>query len=166
MNAKATIQPRLRIGVAGPNKCSPAERELGLAVGAEIARRGAILVCGGLGGMMEAAAEGAHREGGMTVGILPGERADEANVFIDFPLPTGLGPFRNMLLVRACDALIAIRGGYGTLTEVAFALRLGIPVIGLQTWSLSQDGRLDPGIHVASDSAEAVEWAIRLARNT
>ncbi|MBU1909462.1 MAG: TIGR00725 family protein, partial [Verrucomicrobia bacterium] len=108
----------------GPHKCTDEERSMGLEVGEEIARRGEILVCGGLNGMMEAAAEGAKKAGGLTVGILPGDTADEANPFVDIALPTGLGAFRNMLLVRACDAVIAVRGEYGTLSEIAAALRL------------------------------------------
>jgi uncharacterized protein (TIGR00725 family) len=148
-----------RIGVLGPNDCDEAQCALGRAVGAGIARQGGVLLCGGLGGMMEAAAEGAKSEGGLTIGILPGENAADANRFIDIPLPTGLGPLRNMILVRACDAVIAIQGQYGTLSEIAFALRLGIPVIGLNTWQFMHDGRLDPGILVAATPDEAVNRA-------
>jgi len=153
----------LRIGVLGPNTCSPDEYALGVSVGAEIARRGGILVCGGLAGMMNAAAEGAKTEQGRTVGILPGHDAADANPHIDVPLPTGLGPFRNMLVVQASDAVIAIRGGYGTLSEIAFALRLGVPVVGLQTWSVVKDGVPDAGIRLASNPEEAVELACALA---
>ena len=153
----------LKIGVLGPHNCSKEEKDLGFSVGAEIARHGAILVCGGLNGMMEAAAEGAKSEQGVTVGILPGEKASAANEFIDIALPTGLGAIRNALLVRACDAVIAIRGGYGTLSEIAFALRLGVPAVGLQTWSVVQNGKADPGIHVATTPEEAVELALKLA---
>lgn len=156
--------PVLRIGVLGPHECSCEEYALGVEVGAEIARRGAILVCGGLGGMMEAAAKGAKSQGGLTVGILPGEKGSEANPYIDVPLPTGLGPVRNTLVVRTCDAVIAIRGSYGTLSEIAFALRLGIPVVGLKTWGVSQDGKMDPGIHVVDTPADAVAKAIELAK--
>ena len=153
----------LRIAVFGPHDCSPAERELGLAVGRGIAERGGILVCGGLDGMMEAAAEGAKEAGGLTVGILPGESAEPANRFIDVPLPTGLGAYRNAVIARSCDAAIAIRGGYGTLSEIAFALRLKTPVVGLQTWSVSQGDKPDSGIHVAETPEEAVEMAFALA---
>lgn len=153
----------LKIGVLGPHDCSKEERKIGFAVGAELARRGAILVCGGLGGMMEAAAEGAKSEKGVTVGILPGEKASAANEFIDIALPTGLGAVRNALIVRACDAAIAIRGGYGTLSEIAFALRLGVPVVGLETWSVVRNGKTDQGIHVARTPKDAVEKALKLA---
>jgi uncharacterized protein (TIGR00725 family) len=155
---------KLRIGVLGPHACSPEEAALGRSVGEEIARRGAVLVCGGLGGLMTAAAEGAKGRNGTTVGVLPGDKAGDANPFIDLPLPTGLGAFRNALLVRVCDAVIAVRGGYGTLSELAFALRLGVPVVGLQTWTVSRDGTPDPGVHVAADPAAAVDLAIRLAQ--
>lgn len=153
----------IRIGVLGPHECTAAEAQWAGEVGAEIARAGAVLVCGGLGGVMEAAARSARHAGGLTVGILPGEDASEANPHIDVPIPTGLGPLRNALVVRACDAVIAIRGGYGTLSEIAFALRLGIPVVGLNTWTVAQGGRPDPGIHEASTPTEAVQKALALA---
>ena len=160
------MKKALKIGVLGPHSCTQAQRKLGLEVGAGIAEKGGLLVCGGLGGMMEAAAEGAKKAGGETLGILPGNDAAAANSFIDLALPTGLGPVRNLLLVRACDAVIAIHGGYGTLTEIAFALRLDIPVVGLKTWSLINNGSVDAGIHVAQNSKEAVELAFRLARGS
>ncbi len=155
---------KLRIGVLGPNRCSSDEARLGYEVGAGMARAGVVLVCGGLGGMMRAAAEGAKSAGGLTVGILPGEHDGEANEFIDVALPTGLGPARNMLIARACHAVIAIRGSHGTLSEIAFALRLGVPVIGLQTWSVAQDGQADPGIIVAKNPKDAVALALKHAK--
>ncbi len=157
---------KLKIGVLGPHDCSKEERDIGFAVGAELARHGAILLCGGLGGMMEAAAEGAKSERGVTVGILPGDNASAANRFVDIALPTGLGAIRNAVLVRSCDAVIAILGGYGTLSEIAFALRLKVPVIGLQTWSVVRNGKPDPGIHVARTPKGAVKMALELASRT
>lgn len=154
----------LRIAVVGPNDCTAAERALGFAVGAGIARAGATLVCGGLGGMMEAAAEGAKSESGLTIGILPGSDVSGANEYIDVALPTGLGAYRNMLVVRGADAVIAIKGSYGTLTEIAFALRLGVPVVGLHTWALSRGGQVDPGIRVVETPEDAVALAVKLAR--
>jgi len=154
---------KLNIAIIGPNVTNPKQYELGKEVGQAIARAGCILFCGGLGGMMQAAAEGARSAGGQTVGILPGPEKSEANAFIDIAIPTGLGPYRNALLVRSCDAVIAIHGAYGTLSEIAFALRLGIPVIGLHTWSVSKDGQPDPGIHIADSSEEAVRMAVELA---
>ncbi len=161
---KAGAAPRPRIAVIGPHRCSESEYMMGFEVGATIGRAGAVLICGGLGGMMQAAAEGARSVGGITVGILPGEKASDANEWIDLALPTGLGPFRNMLVVRASDAVVAIRGGYGTLSELAFALRLNVPVVGLYTWSVSQDGITDLSIRTASGPSEAAERAIELAR--
>jgi uncharacterized protein (TIGR00725 family) len=153
----------IRIAVIGPNVCTDEQAEVGCEVGAGIARRGAILVCGGMGGMMEAAARGAQSAGGRTVGLLPGIDAGEANAYIDVPLPTGIGFFRNMLVVRSCHVVIAVYGRYGTLSELSFALNLGIPVVGLHTWKLVREGKEDPGIHVASAAAEAVEMAWNLA---
>jgi hypothetical protein len=122
-----------------------------------------VLVCGGLGGMMFAVAEGAKSAGGQTVGILPGNVRSAANPFIDTVIPTGLGVYRNAVLVNACDAVIAIHGAYGTLSEIAFALRLGTPVIGLNTWEVHRNGRVDPAIHVVHSATEAVDLAIKLA---
>ena len=155
---------RLQIGVLGPHELSPEAYRLGVEVGRRIAEAGAILLCGGLDGMMRAAAEGAKRAGGATLGILPGDDRAAANEFVDLAIPSGLGAYRNALLVRACDAAIAVRGAYGTLSEIAFALRLGVPVVGLETWELRRNGAVDPGMHVARTPAEAVETALRLAR--
>ncbi|HIE11107.1 MAG TPA: TIGR00725 family protein [Kiritimatiellae bacterium] len=165
MNKRELLAGRLRIGVIGPHHCSREEYELGLQVGENIARTGAILICGGLGGMMEAAAEGAKHAGGLTVGILPTDRFADANPHIDIALPTALGPFRNMLVVQASHAVIAVRGGYGTLTELAFALRLGVPAVGLATWRLMRDDVEDQSIHRATDPDEAVQLALDLARH-
>jgi uncharacterized protein (TIGR00725 family) len=106
------------------------------AVGRTLAAQGAVLVCGGLGGVMEAACRGAKEAGGTTVGILPGTDRAAANPFVDVALPTGLGEGRNVLVVRAADALIAVGGGHGTLSEIAFALKTGKRVIGLGTWDV------------------------------
>jgi len=154
---------KLNIGVLGPNTTSDAEYALGIEVGRCIAESGATLLCGGLGGMMRAAAEGAKLAGGQTVGILPSSDRSSANSFIDVAIPTGLGPFRNAILVSACDAVIAVHGAYGTLSEIAFALRLGIPVVGLNTWEVHRGGKADPGIRAARSAAEAVALAIELA---
>jgi uncharacterized protein (TIGR00725 family) len=121
-------------------------------VGRLVAERGAVLVCGGLGGAMEAACRGAKEAGGTTVGLLPGPDRAGANPYVDVALPTGLAQGRNFLIVHAADALIAVGGGYGTLSEIALALRLGKPVIGLDSWDIE-------GIVVA-DSPEA---AVRAA---
>jgi uncharacterized protein (TIGR00725 family) len=122
-------------------------------VGRLVAERGAVLVCGGLGGSMESACRGAKDGGGLTVGILPGPDRSAANPFVDVALPTGLGEARNALVVRAADAVIAIGGGYGTLSEIALALKAGKPVIGLDTWEIE-------GVRPASGPEAAVSAAL------
>jgi len=145
-----------RIGVIGDAVCS--EKIIGLAeeVGREIAKRKGVLICGGLTGVMEGAARGAKKEGGLTIGIIPSESAADANPFIDIPIVTGLRDARNVIVVRSSEAIIAIHGKYGTLSEIAFALKFNIPVIGLNTWDISHD------IISASDAADAVEKAFDL----
>ncbi len=132
-------------------------------VGQRIARRGAVLVCGGRGGVMEAACRGAKAEGGTTVGILPGGDRSEANAYVDIPIATGLGEARNAIVVRTADAVIAVSGGYGTLSEIGLALKMGRPVVGLGTWELCQDGLMADGLFRAGTPAQAVEQALALA---
>ncbi|VGO11930.1 hypothetical protein PDESU_00478 [Pontiella desulfatans] len=155
---------KIHLGVLGPHTTTEEQYRLGVEVGQEIAKAGAILFCGGLDGMMRAAAEGAKSAGGQTVGILPGTDKTTANEFIDIGIPTDLGAYRNALLVRSCDAVIAVHGAYGTLSEIAFALRLKVPVVGLHTWTVSREGHPDPGIHVAESAKQAVQLALQLAR--
>jgi len=127
----------LQIGVIGPGQCSQQTAILAEQVGREIAQCRALLICGGLGGVMAAAARGASEAGGTTVGILPGFLIEEANPHITIPIVTGMSHARNVLVVRSSHALIAVEGGYGTLSEIAIALKLGKPVIGLHTWNVS-----------------------------
>lgn len=115
---------------------------------------------------MEAVCEGARSEGGLSVGFLPGETREDANPYVDVALPTGVGEMRNMLLVRASDVVIAISGEFGTLSEIAFALRLGIPVVGVDTWELQKKGRVSDAIVGASSAEEAVDRALALARSS
>ncbi len=124
------------IGVIGATNASEELLHLAEKVGRLLAKEGAILITGGLGGVMEAASKGASLEGGITVGILPSMRKEDANPYIKIPIPTGMGEMRNALIVRASDALIAIGGEYGTLSEIAFALKSGKKVIGLNTWKI------------------------------
>jgi len=147
-----------QIGVIGAGECSQETETLAEAVGREIAKKGAILICGGLGGVMESVAKGSKQGGGITVGILPGFSADEANPFIDIPIVTGLSHARNVLVVRSSQALIAMEGGYGTLSEISIALKLGIPVVGLHTWEMSKN------IIVVETPEEAVNKAISLIK--
>ncbi len=130
----------LVIAVIGENDPTPEIAALAEAVGTEIASAGAVLICGGLGGVMEAACRGAAGKGGVTIGILPGTRSGDANPYVTYPIPTGLGRARNILVARAAQAVIAIGGKYGTLSEIAFAKVEGTPVIGLQTWELRREG--------------------------
>lgn len=123
------------------------------AVGAELARRGAVVVCGGLGGVMEAACRGARGEGGVTLGILPGFERAAANPWVSVAVATGLGELRNGLVVRSADAVIAIAGGYGTLSEIALALKAGVRVVGLRSWEID-------GVLAADDAAAAVALAL------
>jgi hypothetical protein len=127
-------------------------------VGRRLAQAGAIVLCGGLTGVMEAVGKGVRAGGGLTIGILPGNDPAEANRFIDIPLATGMGEMRNALIVRAAGAVIAIGGSYGTLSEIALALRIGTPVVGLHDHFA---GAVD--IPRASDAAAAVALALAQA---
>jgi len=112
---------------------------------------------------MEAACRGASSEDGITVGILPGNSRREANPYVQIPVVTGMGEARNVAVVKSAQAVIAINGSYGTLSEIGHALRIGIPVIGLNTWSLSRKGEADNSIIPAQNPAEAVKKALNLA---
>jgi uncharacterized protein (TIGR00725 family) len=152
------------VAVIGASQCSSEEARLAEAVGSELARRGAVLVCGGLNGVMEAACRGASNGGGMTVGILPGDSARTANPYVQVPIVTGIGYARNVAVVKSAGAVIAIGGSYGTLSEIAHALQSGIPVIGLNTWALARDGKPDNSIILAQDPADAVDRALSLVK--
>ncbi len=154
------INKKKFIAVIGGSQCSAREAKLAEAVGRELARRGAILVCGGLGGVMEAACKGASSEGGVTIGILPGDNYQAANPYVQIPIVTGMGYARNIAVVKSAQAVIAIGGNYGTLSEISHALQSGIPVIGLNTWSLSRNGQPDNSIIPAQSPTEAVNKAL------
>lgn len=155
------VRDRLHIAVVGAGACDAAQQALAEEVGALLGRAGALLVCGGRGGVMEAACRGAKAAGGTTLGILPGLDRRDANPWVDVAVTTGLGEARNALVVRAADALIAIGGEFGTLSEIAFALKTHKPVVGLGTWELPQRPQ---AIARASSAAEAVALALQLAR--
>jgi uncharacterized protein (TIGR00725 family) len=153
----------VHIGVVGEGVCSARVARAAEQVGAEIARAGAVLLCGGLGGVMQAASRGAAEAGGVVVGLLPGFRRADANRWVTIPIVTGMDQARNVVLVRSCDAVVAIGGRYGTLSEIALALKLGIPVVGLRSWRLRQpEGRRVPLV-VAASPQDAVARAIRAA---
>ena len=139
------------IGVIGAGSCNNEIYEMARKVGDGIARAGAILVCGGLGGVMEGACRGACEAGGQTVGILPGPDKARANPYVAIPIVTDLGHARNVLIVRSSDILVAISGGYGTLSEISIGLKLGKPVIGLRTWPNME------GIHYVTTPKEVMD---------
>jgi uncharacterized protein (TIGR00725 family) len=143
--------------VVGPGQASANEVQNAEAVGRALGEGGAVVVTGGLGGVMEAACRGATSVGGTTVGLLPGQDRAAANEWVQVALPTGLGELRNGLVVRAADVVIAIGGAYGTLSEVALALKAGVPVVGLATWEID-------GVRQAASAERAVASALALAR--
>jgi len=153
------------IAVIGGFPCSPEEGRLAEIVGRELAKKGAILICGGEGGVMEAACKGARSEGGLTIGVLPGESRQTTNAYVSIPIVTGIGSARNMIIIKSAQAVVAIGGGYGTLTEIAFALKFNVPIIGLNTWSLSRGNQSDNSIFLTEDPVAAAELAIELATN-
>ena len=154
----------LYVSVSGSGDASPEVIALAEEVGARLAGANAVVVCGGLGGVMEAVCRGAKSAGGTTVGILPGTARSDANPFVDVAIPTGLGESRNALVARASDALIAIGGEFGTLSEIALALKIGTPVIGLGTWEPRRRGEVVDALKAAATPADAVDLALRLAR--
>ncbi len=151
------------IAVIGGSQPTSKEAKVAEKVGRELAKQGAILVCGGLGGVMEAACKGASSEAGITIGILPGDNRQAANSYVQIPIATSLGYARNAAVVKSAQAVIAIGGSYGTLTEIGYALQSGIPVIGLNTWAISRNSKLDNSIIPAESPAEAVKKALELA---
>src|SRR4051794_11065614 len=155
--------PRAWIAIVGPGSAESPELEAAEEAGAAVAEAGAGLVCGGLGGVMEAACRGARSRGGLTVGLLPGTDREAANGWVVVALPTGLGEARNALVVRAADAVVAIGGGWGALSEIALALNAGLPVVGIGTWEPSLGGEAGGGVVAAGEAREAVEQALRLA---
>ena len=140
------------IGVIGAGQCDKEAAELAFNTGKEIAESGYGMVCGGLGGVMEAASQGCKEAGGLTVGIIPQDEAESGNKYLDIIIPTGMGIMRNLLVVRSAAGLIAVNGRYGTLSEIAFALQLNKPIAGLNTWVISD--RIFP----AANPKEALKY--------
>lgn len=156
INERTEIQGRVRmqIAVVGGGECSLHVREVAEELGRLLAEEGHTLLCGGLGGVMEAACRGSAEAGGTVVGILPGERGD-ANPHVGIKIATGMGHARNAIIVRSSDAVIALPGGYGTLSEIALALKMNRPVISLESWDIA-------GTMKARDPREAIEILNRL----
>ena len=151
------------VAVIGGGEPSEGERAWAEEIGRQLARRGAIVVTGGLTGVMEAASKGASEEGGIVVGILPGSSTAAANPYVSVPIVTGIGYARNAIVVKTGRVVIAIGGSYGTLSEIGHALGDGVPVVGLGTWEFSRNGQADTSIVRARDPADAVEKALALA---
>ena len=145
------------IGVIGGSHCSPEIYNLAIEVGERIAASGNMLICGGLSGVMEAACKGAKNKKGLTIGVLPGKLKSEANHWVDIPIVTGMGVARNVIIVRSSDSIIAIDGSHGTLSELAIASNLDVPIVGLRTWEV------DLPIKKVNTPKEAVELAIKLS---
>jgi len=149
--------------VSGPGSANERERAWAEEVGRLLAEAGAVVLCGGLSGVMDAVARGVRSAGGISVGILPGDTRDGASTSLTVALPSGMGETRNALLVRAADVAIAISGEYGTLSEIAFALKIGKPVVGLATWELAKGGQSVEAFRSVETPAEAVDLALSLA---
>ncbi|UCD15690.1 MAG: TIGR00725 family protein [Candidatus Omnitrophota bacterium] len=145
----------MNVAVIGGSQSSKKVCKLAQELGALIAAQGWVLICGGGSGVMEAAACGAKRGGGITVGILPSDNKAEANPYVDVKIPTGLGYARNILVVRAADVVVAVDGKYGTLSEIAFALNEAKPVIGIDTWDIK-------GIKKIDNPKDAIEYIKQL----
>ena len=148
------------IAVCGAAKATVWDLALAEECGRLLGGRGAVVLCGGLGGVMAAAARGARTAGGASIGLLPGEDPDDASDEVTVAIPTGLGEMRNALIARACAGMVAIGGGYGTLSEVALALRLSRPVAGLGTWELRSPGPIQGMLRRCEEPTEAVTWVL------
>jgi len=154
------VKKKTIIGVIGSSSCSMSVSEIAFMIGMEIARRDAMLLCGGMGGVMESACKGAKEGGGITIGILPGDNKESANAYVDIPIVTGIGEARNVIIAHSADAIIAIAGRYGTLSEIAFALRFDVPVVGIATWNI------DIPILKAKNPKQAVDMALSAIQKT
>jgi uncharacterized protein (TIGR00725 family) len=156
----AVVRPP-RVAVIGAGEATSAEREMAEALGAELARLGAVVLCGGRSGVMEAVARGASASGGLTVGILPGDEAESANPWIQVPLASGMGEARNALVIRAAEAVVAVGGSWGTLSEIALAKKIGRPVA-----VLGEAPAEGLGLVEMSTPETAAEWAVSQARRS
>ncbi len=150
------------IAVIGGSQATRKEIRTAEDVGRELAKRGAIVVCGGLGGIMEATCRGAASEGGVTIGILPGESRNDANQYVQIPIVTGMGYARNVAVAKSAQVVIAIGGNYGTLSEIGHAIQSGIPVVGIDSWSLLKGGKINSAIVTAKNATDAVDKAFDL----
>jgi uncharacterized protein (TIGR00725 family) len=159
------LRQRPVVAVIGPGACDTETAQLAFDVGHGLATAGAVVVCGGLGGCMEAAARGARQAGGLAVGFLPDADARRASPALGLAFPTGLGEGRNLVVVASARVVVAIAGGAGTLSEIGFALKLGRPVIGLGTWQVRDAAGAAAAVQPARDAAHAVALALAAAGN-
>ncbi len=151
------------VAVIGGSSPTTEEARLAERVGRALAEEGAVLICGGREGVMEAACRGASKAGGLTIGILPGTDRSVANPYVDIAIATGIGEARNAIITRTAEAVIAIGGSYGTLSEIAFSLGFGTPVVGLRTWTMEREGHPSVPIVYTPTPEEAVRKALELA---
>jgi len=155
------------VAVCGESDPQTSLADLAFELGRGIAQRHAVLICGGLTGVMEHAARGARAAGGLTIGLLPGDDPDQGNEYVDVAIATGLGHARNAILARTADGVVALGGGLGTLSEIALALRNGRPAIGIQTWHFDRDRRTEPELPIAASPKDALDWLFaRMARTS
>ncbi|MDW7739890.1 MAG: TIGR00725 family protein [Bacillota bacterium] len=148
------------IAVVGGSQCSVEEESIAFEVGRSIAQKGGTVICGGGPGVMEAAARGADSAGGVAIGILPGPDHREGNRYLKYSIATGLGEARNAIITRTADAVIAVGGEYGTLSEIALAMKMGKPVITVKSWSISPPGKLKTAQISVNNADDAVSIAI------
>jgi uncharacterized protein (TIGR00725 family) len=148
----------LYVGIIGGSRCTAITHERAMEMGKLIAKEGWILVCGGMGGVMEAACKGAFTSGGVTIGILPGGRGKGGNSYLSYRLVTGMGHMRNALVVRSSDIIVAFEGSYGTLNEIAFANIEGIPIIGINSWKIKP--KINEGLSIYTREADTPGEAI------
>jgi uncharacterized protein (TIGR00725 family) len=149
---------RRLVAVCGESDPQTSLADLAFELGRGIAQRDAVLICGGLTGVMEHAARGARAAGGLTIGLLPGDDPNEANEYVQVAIATGVGHARNAILARTADGVVALGGGLGTLSEIALALRNGRPTIGIQTWRFDRDRRTEPELPIAANPKDALDW--------
>jgi uncharacterized protein (TIGR00725 family) len=149
---------RRLVAVCGESDPQTSLADVAFELGRGIAQRDAVLICGGLTGVMEHAARGARAAGGLTIGLLSGDDPDDANEYVQVAIATGLGHARNAILARTADGVVAVGGGLGTLSEIALALRNGRPAIGIQTWRFDRDRRTEPELPIAANPKDALDW--------
>ena len=155
----------LTIGVIGTSNPTKKIEKLAEEVGYHIAANGVVVICGGLGGVMEAVCRGAKSNNGRTIGVLPGSDSSDANMWVDSVICTGMGEARNLIIIKSSDAVIAVGGGYGTLSEMGFALKLNKPIIGLQTWALENPNMDNLALKVVDNPKDAVSISIKMAKS-